>query len=306
MPDGLLVRRSFLIRLETVGEVAVEPAFADARQNRRILAPVFGRHEEPCETLSAARLPHAIERFTNLLDAPQVLDHAYELVHVQQRLVVDLQVVGALEILFDPELQQVVQQIFQRSDAPGRSVVLVHDREPEAIAIARLEQPLVHRVAEEDAVGAHGPAFRAAIPAVDEVGDAVLETPLDLPVGDLGIAFVVVAEQGCAIGVGNDGVPSEVAAAVLPPSREIMRSDQVVGRRRLRLRHGGARRSRSTKGRRAHAGRHRQRSALKPIPPADLSHGFMRLPDRTSRSRSVKSCKAGKSLYRFDSVPRLR
>jgi hypothetical protein len=103
-------------------------------------------------------------------------------------------------------------------------LVLPHDREPHRLRDPRLEKAVVQAAAE---TGADGGPLTVAIPAIDEERDPVLERPLRLPLGDLGVSLVVEPEGGHALGVSQDA-PPEIEPARLP-ERAVHRADEDIG-----------------------------------------------------------------------------
>ena len=75
---------------------------------------------------------------------------------------------------------------------------------------------------------------RAPVPVDQQEFDAALDRPLDLPVDQLGVAFLVVAEQRTAL---RRGLDDRIPPAGAGPAREVERAEldvAGVGRRRLR------------------------------------------------------------------------
>ena len=96
----------------------------------RVESAVFAQEVQPGEARVPARLAHPLERLVHLLHAAQVLHEELRAVDEQHRLVVDLQVARMLEVVLDPEGQQVGHQVpLVRHAGFAARLVLPHDRE---------------------------------------------------------------------------------------------------------------------------------------------------------------------------------
>ena len=151
-------------------------------------------------------------------------------VHVPRRpdphhgLAVDLQVLGRVEVVLDPELRHGALVLLRV--AAGRVVVRPHHRPLQVAAVLRLVERL-HPVIE---------VLAAAVPVPVHVerADAVLHEPLDLPVHDLGVRLVVPTQHGLALGA---HVPHALPRLHARPAGKVERGDVVVRLHGLRLGH---------------------------------------------------------------------
>jgi len=219
-----------------VGEGVVEAAGMDLLQPVRVAAAILAQKGQAIEAGLAAGLAHHIEGGLHLLLAPERLTQVIQMVDEEERLVVELQVARMLEVVLDPERQEIRHQVGLVGDA-GLSARLVfpHDRELQLADEARLEEGIVDGRAE---VHLYRPALARAVPAVDEEGDAMLDGPLGLPVGDLGVLLRVEAEDGGALGMLHHVGPHLRLVGL--PQRAVVRPDEEARLHRHRLGNVGA------------------------------------------------------------------
>ncbi len=239
LPDRLLVQRAGSIVADghaldvtgvraigladqAIGRAGVPALLAHALQLHAVGCADAADDPQPVEPRLPASLPHLVEHGLHVLGPPEVARHVGGDPDVQQRLVVYLHVRGVLEELLDPVGHEVVEQVLAVL-APARAAVLPHDRELELVAVLRLEQPVMDRMADA-LVNLRGEV--RPVPAVDEPLNPVLQGHLDVPVGDFRRALVVEADRGAAVGPRLDLAPAVVRA--LFPQRAVVHQGQEV------------------------------------------------------------------------------
>jgi len=139
-----------------------------------------------------------------------------------QRAPVDPIVFLHAQVVVDPVLGDLAP-VFERVGV-GRVVVRPHDRPLQVLAEFGFHVGVVEPVLEVA-------VSLAPVPIDHEEGDPVLDGPLDLPVGALGVRFVVPAKDRLAQGVVEDRLPARHRV----PAGEVERADVVGAFDRLRL-----------------------------------------------------------------------
>ena len=134
------------------------------------------------------------------------------------RFAVDGQIVWPAQVMLDPVIGD-GQQLLARVTGE-RLVVRPHHGKLHLFVIAGFEKPLVQP-------GAEFLVPVAPVPVVDEEGQPVLHSPLDVPVGHFRSTFLVPAEE--RIPFGQSGLSFPLGDPVGRPAGGVVNADLVVG-----------------------------------------------------------------------------
>ena len=224
LPDRLVGGHQELVgrvlRGRTRARVVVRAARVEAHRFETLLGavrlPAAADEPDARESELASPSPHCIERAVDLLDRAEGLRQLLDGEEHDHRLAVVPTVVSQPPISLGPVVRH--RQQLLGGVAGERIVVGPHHAELDQVAVAGPQEPVVEPSA--DVLLAVTP-----IPVVDEESDAVLDGPLDVPVGHLRIALAIEPQQRATLGKLELMAPP--LRLLRRPAREVVDADVV-------------------------------------------------------------------------------
>ena len=162
-------------------------------------------------------LAHCVER-------AEILHQLRQPVHRHHRLIVDNEIARIFEIPLNPVGDEVFLPVLHSRNARC-IVILPHQHEFQLVAVLAFHKSVVQRPALHRSLHRHIHAALAE-PAEHLVVDAMLGEPLDFPVGNLGAALVIKADERCTFLVAINKIPAHLCA--LTPKAARLHTEYVV------------------------------------------------------------------------------